>query len=108
MYTKNELHTLRDLLAEKVNTQHDYRSGWATVDYIYDALTIFDDPTKLQENIAHYASRVKGIHLMSEEVDYGLAYDLLFGDISVVPLHINDIFELISVWRLKSPNAIDA
>jgi hypothetical protein len=66
---------------------------------------IYNEPEDFKNSITSSAERVKDIYVSPEEIDYVLAYNLLFGDISIVPLHLNDIFEIISIWRLKNPNS---
>ena len=106
MYTKEELRSLRDLLIRMKNeTSFDFRDGWSTVSYIYEVLIDSCDPEKFESYITCMANQAKHITSGPEDVDYTLAYNIFFGDISSAPLHINDAFELIAVWRLKSPNS---
>lgn len=103
MHTKKDLSDLRNTLIEKKN-DFDFRAGWSTVWYIYNAITIHNEPSDLEKYMKTTAKQVKGLPVASEDVDYVLAYDILFGDITTVPIHINDAFELISAWRLKNPD----
>jgi hypothetical protein len=107
MYTKTELRQLRDLLIEKRNSEaFNFSPGWVTASYIYDTLLLYSNPSELEAYMASMAIPVRGLPVGVDETDFVLAYDLLFGDISTAPLHINDAFELISVWRMRSPNSM--
>jgi hypothetical protein len=105
MYTKKELQDLRDLLIKKINRCPDYRPGGATVFGICEILMENCDPQKFESYMSYMANLAKCASTGPEDIDYKLSYDLFFGDISSAPLHINDAFELIAVWRLKSPNS---
>jgi hypothetical protein len=46
---------------------------------------------------------VKKVPVINDhEIDYQLAYDILFGDLSNTPLHINDGLAIVAKWRLKN------
>lgn len=105
MHTKKELQNLRDILIKEVNRCPDYRDGRATVYYICHVLMDTCDPEKLEAYMSSMANLAKHAFTGPEDIDYTLAYDIFFGDISSAPLHINDAFELIAIWRLKSSNS---
>jgi len=106
MYTKKELRDLRDLLIEAKNrASFDFRQGWPTVSFIYEVLMDSCDPEKFESYITSMYNQAKCLESGPEDIDYTVIYNLFIGDISVAPLHINDAFELIATWRLKSPNS---
>jgi len=105
VYTKEELRALRDSLVKEANNLFNFKPGWPTASYIYKALMDSCDPQKLESYMSYWANLAKYAYIGPEDVDYTLAYDLFFGDISVAPLHINDALDLIATWRLKSPNS---
>jgi hypothetical protein len=40
------------------------------------------------------------------ETDFALAYDILYGDIDLAPLHIDDALASVAAWRLKQPGQL--
>ena len=103
VYTKKDLQDLRDLLMKEINRAPDYRAGRATAYYICEVLEDSCDQQKLESYMLNMANLAKPLTAGPEDIDYTLAYDLFFGDISVAPLHINDALESVATWRLKQP-----
>ena len=116
MYTKQELRELRDLLIDRKNkeaqTEHlfgnYFKPGWVTASYIYSTLLSYSEPSDFERYLLSMAQQAKNAPEDPQGTDFVLAYNLFFGDISAAPHHIHDSFELISAWRLKSPNAINS
>jgi len=105
MYSIAQIHELMDLLiaARNVRKEPFEPHSW-TMNYLIDLLCTESDIGKLQRDMRDSAEAVRHIRANeNSQVDYTLAYDLLFGDISVAPLHINDALEPIAKWRLKQP-----
>jgi len=105
MYSIAQIHELMDLLiaARNVRKERFDSHSW-TMNYIIDLLCTESDIGKLQRDMRDSAEAVRHIRANeNSQVDYTLAYDLLFGDISVAPLHINDALESVATWRLKQP-----
>jgi len=105
MHTKEQLRDLRDLLILERNspTFNDgyFRDYWQTKSFIYEALCDSTEPHEVKGSMLTYCAMSKNLPCVPPDTDYKLAYDLIFGDISVAPLHINDALEPIAKWRLK-------
>jgi hypothetical protein len=110
MYTKNQIRELRDaVIKEKDSDQYVYAPEGATARYVCETVMYESEPEKIEQKIKSFAdfARVNecdAIHCHDPKaINYQLAYDILFGDISVAPLHINDALETVAKWRLKQP-----
>lgn len=105
-YSKEQLRKLRDLLLKARNARKEVFEphSW-TMNYIIDLLCTESDISKLQREMRDSTEAVRHIPANeSSQVNYTLAYALIFGDISSVPLHINDLLEPVAVWRMKQPS----
>jgi hypothetical protein len=104
-YTKEQIKELRGLLITARNARKEpFEPHSWTMNYLIDLLCTESDIGKLQRDMRDSAEAVRHIRANeNSQVDYTLAYDLLFGDISVAPLHINDALESVATWRLKQP-----
>lgn len=88
------------------NTYNNYgycKNYWQTRDFIYETLCYSTYPHKVKVSMLTYCVLSKNIPRVLPDTDYKLAYDLIFGDISVAPLHINDALEIVAKWRLRQP-----
>jgi len=106
MYTREQLTELRDLLLKARNARKEpFEPHSWTMNYIIDMLCTESKIGKLQREMKHAAEAVRHIPANeNSQIDYTLAYDLIFGDISSAPLHINDLLEPVAIWRMKQPS----
>lgn len=106
MYSKKSLHELRDTLLEK-QEEIGFLPKGRTALYITKTLTLYSNPEELERYLYKGLEQFLGLPGGSEDsVDYALAYDLLFGDISQAPLHINDGLKIIAEWRFKNEDSL--
>lgn len=94
---------LRDILLKEMYAGGIYGSERATAQHLAETLMYQTDPDLLRDKLAAYAQ-------VDDEIGpdrnplathYKMAYDALYGDISVAPLHINDALVTVSKWRLS-------
>ena len=105
MHTKSSLRQLRDNIFESRKNQ-PYQGGSVskTASYVYDIIAIYNEPKDIFIQMRNDATQALGLPLdPNSDTDFVLAYNLVFGDISTAPLHINDALEPVAKWRMEQP-----
>jgi len=106
MYTKKILYELRDELLANQNKIASLSKG-STALFICQEINLNSDPEKLERSLHASTVMLKGVPVVNDhEIDYELAYNILFGDLSDVLLHINDGLAIVAKWRLKKEEQI--
>jgi hypothetical protein len=109
MYSQQALRELRDTMIQERNAnQYVSTPNGRTARYICDTLMLNNDPEAVKNALKELANEqtredqnILPCRLEDYETDFALAYDILFGDIDVAPLHINDALASVAAWRLK-------
>jgi hypothetical protein len=103
MYIKEQIRELRDMMLKEQNSSLYLGSIFGkTAQHILDNIMYESDSAKIENSMKTYATiKLSYEPHSNDETNYKLAYDLLFGDISVAPLHINDALETVAKWRLR-------
>jgi hypothetical protein len=74
-----------------------------TAAYLYEVLTTFGISS--DEVYLHLkrgaVSQPLLESVLTSTVDYSLAYEIIFGNIDVAPLHVNDALASVAAWRLR-------
>jgi hypothetical protein len=109
MYTKNEIHELRDtLIAERNANQYIGAPQGRTAIILYETLTTFgSDGEEIRKVLLQSRNNMSDDHETTLDIindrNYALAHDILFGDIELAPLHFNDALASVATWRLEHP-----
>ena len=111
MYTKEQLEELKDIIIKDQNDRSRdtallFAVHTKTLNYILNMLLFNKKPHEIKNEMKKYSDILRPLqrkHIDPEnETDYELAYEILFGDISIAPICLNDALAPIAKWRLSN------
>lgn len=100
-YTRDDFKQLRDILIEEAPSLFGSLHG-PTVKHLFDCLFMDPNPQKIEKDLLESSRLVHRLPSLDNDIDYTTAYNVLFGDMSHLPLHINDALLPVVRWRLNS------